>query len=80
MRQFMIILAAFTIGTLCAEVHALRRGESVECAYHEGYNEGVRQGQAEERAAQERYSVVYREIEEDEPGWDCKTMGNKRCQ
>lgn len=41
--------------------------------WHEGYDTGYRD------AMHEPYMQHTGHIEEDEPGWDCETMGNQIC-
>lgn len=66
MRQFLPLFVAFTLGVLACAVHYEREESDLkadsECNYHTGYDDGFRSGQFEERKAQERYSVVYKDV------------------
>lgn len=82
MRTLVCLVSAFTIGAMLMEIVSLRETRDMELdrasedAYWRGYND----------QSQEAYWRGYLQaqddarIEEDEPGWDCKTMGNKKCK
>jgi len=57
--------AGYAVGMYRTQSQLLPR---LECMYHTGYDEGFR-----DAAAQPLHA------EEDEPGWDCRTMGNHKC-
>ena len=78
MKNLAMLLAAFTIGAMTIEIQNLRersddRAESaraIEHAYHQGSDDGYNTGLSE---------CKHHAIEEDDPAWDCKTMGNGIC-
>jgi hypothetical protein len=71
MRLTSIVLALTSACAGFAIGHYRQRSillPEIECAYHEGTNEGYRDGIADSQR-----------IEEDDPRWDCHTMGNRIC-
>lgn len=96
-RHMATILIAFTTWTVGVSVATYREraiankaitdyAVKAECAYHEGSDEGYRNGLAEGRRDRARLMVRDNSdgsqeitIEEDDPAWDCHTMGNRVC-
>lgn len=70
MRQFTALIAAFTIGALFATVLAERKANE--------QNNALRQENADLRVDL-TYADNAMRCNEDEPCWDCKTMGNRVC-
>lgn len=77
MRQLVQLFAAFTIGALFATVLAERDANEQTNALRQeasdlrvdieiNYQDGYRHGRSER-------------IQEDDPRWDCQTMGNRVC-
>ncbi len=68
------LIAAFTIGALTVEIRNLRgqldHSKNMEKEFWEGYEAGRKDNEPLD-------SFVH--IEEDDPRWDCNTMGNRIC-
>lgn len=67
------LAAAFTIGALACQVHNDRTiahlNREIDAAYHDGERDAWATIRAE----------TTQRVMEDDPRWDCKTMGNKIC-
>lgn len=83
-REFLGLFVAFTLGAMCVELKNQREISDLilevktEHTYHTGYDEGYNDA---EYLHTERTITVFEPevIQEDDPRWDCLTMGNKIC-
>ncbi|OEJ21042.1 hypothetical protein [Streptomyces subrutilus] len=67
---------ALVVGSLAGVAHdAVGRAEASEAALVEAFNDGFVDGRADGMGDDNRDGVV----DEDESGWDCRTMGNRVC-
>lgn len=87
MKPLMFFMG-LTIGALAVEVVNQREKTDLalkaECAYHEGESAGYNTGKYEKLIVKVRNlpdgaQEIVPSIMEDDPRWDCKTMGNKFC-